>query len=81
MHTHTHSHTHSHAHLHAHARTPSDAVITTWDVKNANIFWTAMMKMPLGTHQIMTYKCMIIVHKLLHDGHPSVIPATYHQKT
>jgi hypothetical protein len=50
----------------------ADAVITTWEVRSGHLFWSALLKMPLGTHGAMCFKAMIIVHKLLHDGHPSV---------
>ena len=46
--------------------------MTTWEVRSGHMFWTAMLKLPLGTHGAMCFKALIIVHKLLHDGHPSV---------
>lgn len=57
-----------------------NAVVMTWEVRRGDLFWAAMLKMPLGTHAPMCFKSLIIVHKLLHDGHPSVLPETYQQK-
>eukprot|EP00124_Ichthyophonus_hoferi_P000441 Ihof_evm12s16 gene=Ihof_evmTU12s16 len=57
-----------------------NAVITTWKHQSGTLFWTALLRMPLGTYPTTCYKALIIVHKLLHDGHPSVLPEIYRER-
>jgi len=49
------------------------AIIGTWQEKGSSIFWNSLGRMPLPSQVIMCWKAMLVIHKLLREGHPSVL--------
>eukprot|EP00127_Corallochytrium_limacisporum_P000818 Clim_evm104s25 gene=Clim_evmTU104s25 len=49
------------------------AIIVTHEHRTSDIFWTALRKIPLGTDQVVAWKGLIVIHKLLQDGWPGSI--------
>ncbi|KAK2573968.1 Huntingtin-interacting protein 1 [Acropora cervicornis] len=49
------------------------AIIGTWHEKGASIFWNSLGRMPLPSQVIMSWKAMLLIHKLLREGHPNII--------
>lgn len=49
------------------------AIIGTWQEKGASIFWNSLGHMPLPSQVIMCWKAMLVIHKLLREGHPNAL--------
>lgn len=49
------------------------AIIGTWHEKGASIFWNSLGRMPLPSQVIMCWKAMLVIHKLLREGHPNAL--------
>lgn len=49
------------------------AIIGTWHEKGASIFWNSLGRMPLPSQVIMCWKAMLLIHKLLREGHPNAL--------
>lgn len=52
-------------------------VIGTFITKSGQIFWSYARRLPLDAHQIVCWKFCHVLHKVLRDGHPKVIPDSY----
>ena len=50
----------------------SSAIIGTWHEKGASTFWNSLGRMALPSQVIMCWKAMLVIHKLLREGHPNV---------
>jgi len=48
-------------------------IVYTWDFKSANSFWTGIKLQPIYGNEIQTFKALITIHKVIKDGHPSVL--------
>lgn len=48
-------------------------VVYTWDHRNGKAFWHAIRMLPLQSDPVMTFKALIVIHKVLHEGHKSVL--------
>ncbi|KAH6570533.1 hypothetical protein BASA50_007272 [Batrachochytrium salamandrivorans] len=48
-------------------------ILYTWDVKGAGSFWTAVKTYPLMGDEIVVFKCLITVHKVIRQGHPMAL--------
>jgi len=48
-------------------------IVYTWDYKSANSFWTGIKLQPIYGNEIQTFKALITIHKVIKDGHPSVL--------
>lgn len=57
------------------------AIIGTWQEKGASIFWNSLGHMPLPSQVIMCWKAMLVIHKLLREGHPNVSTTGHRQAT
>ncbi|XP_002933593.2 huntingtin-interacting protein 1 [Xenopus tropicalis] len=53
-----------------HART---CILGTHHEKGAQTFWTAVNRLPLSSNAVLCWKFCHVFHKLLRDGHPSVL--------
>ncbi|XP_076246002.1 huntingtin interacting protein 1 isoform X2 [Calliopsis andreniformis] len=50
------------------------AIIGTYQEKSGMIFWMYMLRQPLQENQIVAWKFCHVLHKILREGHPKVIP-------
>jgi len=48
-------------------------IVYTWDYKSATSFWTGVKLQPIYGNEIQTFKALITIHKVIKDGHPSVL--------
>lgn len=53
-------------------------VVYTWDHKSAREFWNAVRLLPLSD-EIQTFKMLITIHKVIQEGHASVLRDAQHQ--
>ncbi|PVI06623.1 ANTH-domain-containing protein [Periconia macrospinosa] len=49
------------------------AIVYTWDHKSSASFWQGMKVQPIMADEIQTFKALITVHKVLQEGHPTVL--------
>ena len=47
-------------------------IVYTWEVKGSGSFWRAMKSFPSLGDEIVTFKLLITVHKVVRQGHPDV---------
>ena len=52
-------------------------ILYTWDVKGSGSFWTAVKTYPLMADEIVIFKCLITIHKVIRQGHPMVYYQLY----
>ncbi|KAG7189683.1 hypothetical protein KM043_017354 [Ampulex compressa] len=50
------------------------AIINTYQEKSGGIFWMYISQQPLQENQIVAWKFCHVLHKVLREGHPRVIP-------
>nr|XP_033952668.1 huntingtin-interacting protein 1 isoform X1 [Pseudochaenichthys georgianus] len=60
-----------------HART---CILGTHHEKGAHTFWAAVNRLPLSSNAVLCWKFCHVFHKLLRDGHPSVIKDSMRNK-
>lgn len=48
-------------------------IIYTWDNHSGRAFWNGMKIQPLHNDEIQVFKALITIHKVLQEGHPSVL--------
>lgn len=48
-------------------------ILYTWDYKSATSFWTGIKLQPFYGNEVQTFKALITIHKVIKDGHPSVL--------
>ncbi|PHH68378.1 hypothetical protein CDD80_7555 [Ophiocordyceps camponoti-rufipedis] len=48
-------------------------IVYTWDHRSAQAFWTGIKVQPILADEVMTFKALITIHKVLQEGHPSAI--------
>lgn len=53
-----------------HVRT---CIVYTWDHKNSRAFWNAVKILPLQANEVLLFKALIVVHKVLQEGHPNAL--------
>ncbi|XP_057207201.1 huntingtin-interacting protein 1 isoform X2 [Triplophysa rosa] len=61
-----------------HART---CILGTHHEKGAHTFWLAVNRLPLSSNAVLCWKFCHVFHKLLRDGHPSVIKDSMRHKS
>ncbi|XP_012270446.1 huntingtin-interacting protein 1 isoform X2 [Orussus abietinus] len=50
------------------------AIIGTFQEKSGSIFWMFILRQPLQENRIVAWKFCHVLHKVLREGHPRVIP-------
>lgn len=55
-------------------------IVYTWDHKNLRAFWNAVKIQPLQSDQVQLFKALIMIHKVLQEGHPNVLKDAYRNK-
>ncbi|ODQ68152.1 endocytic adaptor protein [Nadsonia fulvescens var. elongata DSM 6958] len=48
-------------------------IVYTWDHRSSKAFWNGMRLQPLAGNDIQVFKALITIHKVLQEGHPSVL--------
>lgn len=55
-------------------------IVYTWDHKNSRAFWNAVKIQPLQSSEIQLFKALIMMHKVLQEGHPNTLKDGYRNK-
>lgn len=50
----------------------ADIILASWAEQGAQEIFADLFKRPLNVREISCFKCLIIIHKLLREGHPKV---------
>lgn len=50
------------------------AIIGTFHEKGAQTFWVCVLRLPLQDNRIVAWKFCYVLHKVLREGHPQVLP-------
>ena len=48
-------------------------ILYTWDVQGSGSFWTAIKTFPLLGDEVVTFKALITVHKVIRQGYPQAL--------
>jgi len=48
-------------------------IVYTWDYHSSISFWSGLRVQPILSDEIQTFKALIMVHKVLQEGHPVTI--------
>ncbi|CCE79520.1 Piso0_001590 [Millerozyma farinosa CBS 7064] len=55
-------------------------IVYTWDHKNSRAFWNAVKIQPLQSDQVQLFKALIMIHKVLQEGHPNTLKDAYRNR-
>ncbi|CAH6719957.1 protein Sla2p [[Candida] jaroonii] len=55
-------------------------IVYTWDHKNSRAFWNAVKIQPLQSDQIQLFKSLVMIHKVLQEGHPNTLKDGYRNR-
>lgn len=55
-------------------------IVYTWDHKNSRAFWNAVKIQPLQSDEIQLFKALIMIHKVLQEGHPNTLKDGYRNR-
>lgn len=55
-------------------------IVYTWDHKNSRAFWNAVKIQPLQSSEVQLFKALIMIHKVLQEGHPNTLKDAYRNK-
>lgn len=50
------------------------AILGTFHEKCAETFWGCVLRLPLQENRIVAWKFCHVLHKVLREGHPQVLP-------
>lgn len=50
----------------------AEAIVYTWDYHSSISFWSGLRVQPILADEVQTFKALIMVHKVLQEGHPVV---------
>lgn len=48
-------------------------IVYTWDYHSSASLWTGLRVQPILSDEVQTFKALILAHKVLQEGHPSVL--------
>ncbi|KAJ3054666.1 sla2 Src-like adaptor 2 [Rhizophlyctis rosea] len=54
-------------------------MVYTWDHKGSGSFWQAIKTYPVMGDEVVTFKALITVHKVIRQGHPTVLKDAVHE--
>jgi hypothetical protein len=49
-----------------------ECIVYTWDYHSSVSVWNSLRTQPILADEVQTFKSLIVVHKLLQEGHPVV---------
>lgn len=55
-------------------------IVYTWDHKNSRAFWNAVKIQPLQSDEVQLFKSLIMIHKVLQEGHPNTLKDAYRNR-
>ncbi|WPK24073.1 hypothetical protein PUMCH_001329 [Australozyma saopauloensis] len=55
-------------------------IVYTWDHKNSRSFWNAVKIQPLQGNEVLLFKALIMIHKVLQEGHPNTLKDGYRNR-
>ncbi|GEQ66898.1 hypothetical protein JCM33374_g561 [Metschnikowia sp. JCM 33374] len=55
-------------------------IVYTWDHKNSRAFWNAVKIQPLQSSEVQLFKALIMIHKVLQEGHPNTLKDGYRNR-
>jgi hypothetical protein len=47
----------------------TECIVYTWDYHSSTSIWNSLRVLPILSDEIMTFKALILVHKVLQEGH------------
>lgn len=50
----------------------TECIVYTWDYHSSLSVWNGLRTQPILADEVQTFKALIVVHKLLQEGHPVV---------
>lgn len=50
-----------------------ECIVYTWDHRTSAIIWNILKVQPLLSDEVQAFKALILVHKVVKDGHPNVM--------
>ena len=50
----------------------AECIVYTWDYHSSISFWSGLRVQPILSDEVQTFKALIMVHKVLQEGHPVV---------
>jgi len=50
----------------------TECIVYTWDYHSSLSVWNGLRTQPILADEVQTFKSLILVHKLLQEGHPVV---------
>lgn len=50
-----------------------ECIVYTWDHRSSAIIWNILKVQPLLSDEVQAFKALILVHKVIKDGHPNVM--------
>ncbi|GAA5869826.1 hypothetical protein JCM1840_007646 [Sporobolomyces johnsonii] len=49
------------------------AIVYTWDYRSSASIWSGLRVQPILSDEVQTFKALIMIHKVLQEGHPIVL--------
>lgn len=49
-----------------------ECIVYTWDHRTSGVIWSILKVQPILSDEVQTFKALIMVHKIIKDGHPTV---------
>ena len=49
-----------------------ECIVYTWDYHTSQSIWAGLRVQPIMSDEVQTYKALIVVHKIVQEGHPIV---------
>jgi hypothetical protein len=59
----------------------TECIVYTWDYHSSLSVWNGLRTQPILADEVQTFKALIVVHKLLQEGHPVVGPWCHYTNT
>ncbi|GAA5961534.1 hypothetical protein JCM21900_006318 [Sporobolomyces salmonicolor] len=55
------------------------AIVYTWDYRSSASVWSGLRVQPILSDEVQTFKALIMIHKVLQEGHPIVLKEAQNQ--
>lgn len=52
-------------------------IVYTWEHKSSRAFWETLKVQPIRDSDVQLFKSLILIHKVIQEGHPSALPGGY----
>lgn len=54
-------------------------IVYTWDYRSSASIWSGLRVQPILSDEVQTFKALILVHKVLQEGHPNTLKEAQNQ--